>query len=85
LAGRQHRERFLKQLHNRAPETAFRILSDLIGPLQHTSLGGSRYVLVFTDDFSRYSWTYFMNAKSETFSYFKDFKAKIENERQHKV
>ncbi|KAK0594046.1 hypothetical protein LWI29_032026 [Acer saccharum] len=44
---------------------------DLMGPMQTESLGGKRYIFVCVDDFSRFTWTYFLREKSETFDKFK--------------
>nr|GFA71167.1 hypothetical protein [Tanacetum cinerariifolium] len=33
---------------------------DLCGPMQVASTNGKRYVLVIVDDYSRYTWTYFL-------------------------
>ena len=44
------------------------------------SLGGSRYFLLFTDDYSRMSWVYFLKFKSEVFENFKRFKALVEKQ-----
>lgn len=54
--------------------------SDLCGPMQTASLGGSRYFLLFIDDYSRMSWIYFLKNKSETFEHFQKFKAFAENQ-----
>ncbi|VFQ77919.1 unnamed protein product [Cuscuta campestris] len=52
-----------------APSTT-RILSlihmDLFGPVTPISLSGKKYVLVVVDDYSRYTWTIFLNGKKET-------------------
>ena len=45
--------------------------SDLIGPLPTPSYGGSRYVLTFIDDYSRFCWVYFLKLKSEVFEQLK--------------
>ena len=37
---------------------------DLFGPSRTTSLGGNYYALVIVDDFSRYTWTLFLESKS---------------------
>ena len=42
------------------------------------SLGGSLYFVSFTDDFSRYTWLYFLSTKSHTFHSFQLFKVKVE-------
>ena len=55
LAGRQNRVKFPRKSDTSASKPAEKIHSDLMGPMQQQSLGGSRYILVFTDDFSRKS------------------------------
>ena len=80
MDGRQHRERFLKHSETRALKPGFRIHTDLMGPMQQESLGGSRYTLVFTDDFSCKSWVYFLKSKGETLTKFRHFKNQIETE-----
>ncbi|GKB90412.1 retrovirus-related pol polyprotein from transposon TNT 1-94 [Tanacetum coccineum] len=39
---------------------------DLCGPMQVESINGKKYVLVIVDDYSRYTWTYFLRSKDET-------------------
>ena len=41
------------------------IHSDISVPIPITSMNGSRYVLTFIDDFSRYTWVFFIKKKSE--------------------
>ncbi|KAK0600398.1 hypothetical protein LWI29_014530 [Acer saccharum] len=53
---------------------------DLMGPMKTESLGGKRYIFVCVDDFSRFTWTYFLREKSETFDKFKMLCTKIQNE-----
>ena len=36
------------------------IHSDINGPMPITSMNGSRYILTFIDDFSRYTWVFFI-------------------------
>ena len=48
------------------------------------SLSGCLYYVLFIDDYSWKSWIYFVDAKSETFDKFKEFKKLIENQtRRH--
>ena len=54
---------------------------DLCGPMTTPSLGGFLYYVIFIDDFSCKTWIYFMEAKSETFAKFQEFKTFIENKR----
>nr|GEZ02835.1 integrase, catalytic region, zinc finger, CCHC-type, peptidase aspartic, catalytic [Tanacetum cinerariifolium] len=39
---------------------------DLCGPIRVASINGKKYVLVIVDDYSRYTWTYFLMSKDET-------------------
>ena len=39
---------------------------DLCGPMQVQSLAGKKYVLVIVDDYSRYTWVFFLRSKDET-------------------
>jgi transposase InsO family protein len=39
---------------------------DLFGPVAYLSIGGSKYGLVIVDDFSRFTWVFFLLDKSET-------------------
>lgn len=40
--------------------------ADVCGPMEETSIGGSRYFLLLKDDYSNYRTVYFMSHKSET-------------------
>lgn len=53
--------------------------SDLCGPLEVPSLGGSPYFMTIIDDFSRYTTVYLLKRKSEAFQYFQLFYKKVEN------
>jgi hypothetical protein len=39
---------------------------DLFGPIAYLSIGGSNYGLVIVDDFSRFTWAFFLQDKIET-------------------
>ncbi|GJW06646.1 retrovirus-related pol polyprotein from transposon TNT 1-94 [Tanacetum coccineum] len=39
---------------------------DLCGPIQIESINEKKYILVIVDDYSRYTWTYFLRSKDET-------------------
>ncbi|KAA0040613.1 Retrovirus-related Pol polyprotein from transposon TNT 1-94 [Cucumis melo var. makuwa] len=56
-----------------------RVLTN-VQPMQTKSLDESFYFLIFIDDYSRMSWIYFLESKSETFEKFKHFKAKVEKQ-----
>ena len=69
----------------RANETLQIIHSDICGPMESKSIGGSRYFLLFIDDFSRMTFIYFLKAKSEVLGYFKEFKSMVENHQEKKI
>ena len=46
---------------------------DLFGPPSWDSLGGKKYGLVIVDDYSRYTWVFFLKSKDETKATFIDF------------
>ncbi|KAI3685467.1 hypothetical protein L6452_34711 [Arctium lappa] len=39
---------------------------DMCGPVSTPSLGGRRYILVIIDEFTRYTWVFFLRYKSDT-------------------
>jgi hypothetical protein len=41
------------------------IHSDIWGPSPIYSIGGSRYFVVFVDDYSHYSWIFLMSTRDE--------------------
>ena len=56
------------------------IHADLCGPMRTQTLSGSRYFLLFTDDYSHMSLVYFLKYKLETFEAFRKFKALVEKQ-----
>ncbi|GJS20581.1 putative ribonuclease H-like domain-containing protein [Tanacetum coccineum] len=58
---------------------------DLFGPTNIRSIDQKYYSLVVTDDFSRFSWTFFLSTKDETFYVLKEFITLIENQLNKKV
>ncbi|MDG6632711.1 DDE-type integrase/transposase/recombinase, partial [Staphylococcus aureus] len=57
-----------------------RLHMDLVGPARVSSVGGKWYVLVVVDDFSRYSWVFFLVEKTETFSFTCNLILRLQNE-----
>jgi hypothetical protein len=53
---------------------------DLFGPIVYLSIGGSKYGLVIVDDFSRFTWVFFLQDKSETQGTLKRFLRRSQNE-----
>ena len=50
------------------------------GIAQYVSHSHHKYFVTFIDDHSRFTWVYFLNAKSNAFNAFKKFLALIENQ-----
>ncbi|KAL4035058.1 hypothetical protein IC575_003732 [Cucumis melo] len=78
--GKQTRKSFPIGKAWRASKCLELIHAGLCGPMQTKSFGRSFYFLIFIDDYSRMSWIYFLESKSETFEKFKHFKAKVEKQ-----
>jgi transposase InsO family protein len=43
-------------------------------------MGGKWYVLVIVDDYSRYSWVFFLESKDEVFEHFRSLALRLNNE-----
>ena len=56
------------------------IHSDVWGPSFVFSIGGSRYFVVFVDDYSRYSWIFHMKHCSELLQVYSNFAKKVETQ-----
>ncbi|KAA5592484.1 transposase family protein, partial [Pseudomonas aeruginosa] len=61
------------------------IHSDVCGPMESVSIGGSRYYVLFVDDYSRMVFVYFMKTKSEVFKFFKEFQSLVEKQTDRKI
>jgi transposase InsO family protein len=66
--------RLLKMLH-----------MDLFGPIAYISIGGNKYGLVIIDDYSRFTWVFFLQDKSETQEVLKKFLRRTQNKFDAKV
>ncbi|GJX26440.1 retrovirus-related pol polyprotein from transposon TNT 1-94 [Tanacetum coccineum] len=53
---------------------------DLFGPSTMRSYERNRYTLVIVDDYSRFTWTRFLQKKTEAFEQFETFSKKIQNQ-----
>ena len=54
--------------------------TDVCGPMQNQSIGGSRYFVSFIDDYSRFVHVYFIKNKSDVFSVFQEYQALVTNQ-----
>ncbi|GKE47899.1 retrovirus-related pol polyprotein from transposon TNT 1-94, partial [Tanacetum coccineum] len=58
---------------------------DLCGPMRVASINGKKYILVIVNDFSRYTWVYFLRSKDETREIIKKFIAQAQLNYKSKV
>ncbi|GAU42828.1 hypothetical protein TSUD_185870 [Trifolium subterraneum] len=67
--------------HKSRASVALRVIhSDICGPFETPSLGGSKYFITFVDEYTRMLWLYTVKLKSEALNVFKRFKILIEKE-----
>lgn len=85
MVGKQHRETIPKKSLWRATHQLQLIHADLCGPITPESHSHKRYILTFTDDYSRKLWTYLLNLKSETLAMFIKFRNLVEKESKHAI
>lgn len=85
IQGKQHRTPFPSGIATRANQLLELVHSDVCGPMKTPSMSGARYFVTFIDDFSRKVWIYIIKAKSECFAKFKEWKALVEKQCEHKI
>ncbi|GJS82970.1 putative ribonuclease H-like domain-containing protein [Tanacetum coccineum] len=83
--GKQHKATCKSKLVNTISQPLQILHMDLFGPTFVKSIMGKMYCLVVTDDYSRFSWVFFLAKKDETSGILKDFITGIENQLNHKV
>ncbi|GKC70474.1 ribonuclease H-like domain-containing protein [Tanacetum coccineum] len=83
--GKQHKASCKAKAVSSISQTLQLLLMDLFGPTSERSLNHKTYCLVITDDFSRFSWVFFLRTKDETSAILKDFIRQIENQLNQKV
>ena len=58
---------------------------DIFGPVAYISLGGNKYGFIIVDDYSRFTWVFFLRDKSEVHGIFKKFAKRGQNEFDVKI
>ncbi|GKD81364.1 retrovirus-related pol polyprotein from transposon TNT 1-94, partial [Tanacetum coccineum] len=58
---------------------------ELCGPIRVASINGKKYILVIVEDYSRYTWVYFLRSKDETPEIIKKFIAQAQLNYKAKV
>lgn len=76
--GKIHRDEFPSNSDRRRRYVLELVHSYVYGSMQTRSLG-AYYFLLFIDDFTRYTWVYFLRKRNDVFEYFKEFKNIAEN------
>ncbi|GJX02952.1 putative ribonuclease H-like domain-containing protein [Tanacetum coccineum] len=79
LKGKQHKASCKSKIQNSITQPLFMLHMDLFGPTFMSSLMNKKYCLVVTDDYSRFTWVFFLASKDETSGILKIFITKIEN------
>nr|GEU86480.1 hypothetical protein [Tanacetum cinerariifolium] len=82
---KQHKVSCKTKLVNSVSNLLYTLHMDLFGLTFVSSLNHKWYFLVVTDDFSRFTWTFFLRTKDETSSILKNFITEIENLKDIKV
>nr|GFB40120.1 putative ribonuclease H-like domain-containing protein [Tanacetum cinerariifolium] len=77
--GKQHRASCKSKTVSSVDQPLFRLHMDLFGPTFVKSLSKKSYCLVVTDDYTRFSWVFFLATKDETASVLKPFIVCLEN------
>ncbi|GJR26397.1 putative ribonuclease H-like domain-containing protein [Tanacetum coccineum] len=85
LKGKQHRASCKSKVLNPITKPLFMLHMDLFGPTFVSSLMHKKYCLVVTDDYSRFTWVFFLTTKDETSEILKNFIKEIENLVDNKV
>ncbi|GJZ06545.1 retrovirus-related pol polyprotein from transposon TNT 1-94 [Tanacetum coccineum] len=83
--GKQHRASCKSKTENSISLPLHLLHMDLFGPTFVKSLKKKMYCLVVTDDYSRFTWVFFLATKDETSGILKSFITRIENLVDHKV
>nr|GEW72510.1 hypothetical protein [Tanacetum cinerariifolium] len=85
LKGKQHKASCKTKLVNSVTKPLHTLHMDLFCPTSVSSLNHKWYCLVVTDDFSRFTWTFFLKTKDETSGILRNFITEIENLKVLKV
>ncbi|KAK2398342.1 putative mitochondrial protein [Trifolium repens] len=85
MKSKQSRLSFVKEITKRSCAALEVIHSDICGPFEVPSLGGSKYFITFVDEFTRMMWLFTIKFKSEALAVFKNLKVLIEKESEKSI
>jgi transposase InsO family protein len=80
MISKVHVQPFPQASESRAQELLELVHTDVCGPFETQSIGGSRYFLTFIDDMSRRTYVYFLKGKDEVFDKFMEYKNLVERQ-----
>ncbi|GJW75551.1 putative ribonuclease H-like domain-containing protein [Tanacetum coccineum] len=83
--GKQHKASCKAKLERTIRKPLELLHMDLFGLVSVESINKKKYCLVMTDDFSRFSWVFFLATKDETNEILYKFITGLENQLNHKV
>ena len=63
--GKHHHASFKSKQVSSVEKSLHLLHMDLFGPVSTPSMGGKKYTLVIVDEFTRYTWVFFLKYKSE--------------------
>nr|GEY92123.1 hypothetical protein [Tanacetum cinerariifolium] len=78
--GKKHRASCKTKPVSSVDQPIFRLYMDLFGPTFVKSLNKKSYCLVITDDYTRFTWVFFLTTKDETSPILKTFITGLENQ-----
>ncbi|KAJ9566934.1 hypothetical protein OSB04_002900 [Centaurea solstitialis] len=85
LKGKQHKSTHKSKEVNTISAPLQLLHMDLFGPTNVMSIGKKSYCLVIVDDYSRFTWVFFLRTKDETSGLIKPFVIIVENKANLKV
>ncbi|KAI3665306.1 hypothetical protein L6452_43930 [Arctium lappa] len=85
LKGKQHKTSHKSKEINTISSPLNLLHMDLFGPTNVMSIGKKSYCLVIVDDFSIFTWVYFLRTKDETSGLIKSFVLRVENQTNLRV
>ena len=80
VLGKHPQEKFDKGKTQKDSSPLDLIDNDIMGPFSHPSISKERYVLIFFNGFSCFTWIFFLKPKSEVFQHLKYFKSLVETQ-----
>ncbi|KAJ9546591.1 hypothetical protein OSB04_019134 [Centaurea solstitialis] len=85
LKGKQHKNSHKSKEINTISSPLQLLHMDLFGPTNVMSIGKKSFCLVIVDDYSRFTWVYFLRTKDETSGLIKPFVIRVENKTNLRV